>query len=416
MAEHYYDPMLCSCSPENPMTMGVTAVLTEQIDEKLLKEAAEELRERFAYFYVRAKIEGNDIVVVPNPLPMTVRNTWAPIELASKEANYHLAAIKYEGDRICLEINHTLSDGAGVLPFFKSLLFVYLSKKTGVSFPTQGFRLPGSEAPLSETGDPFAAVDTDNVQGPFYQKEPTADFYRLPSRTGEADHIYYLKMPVSAVMKYCKENDGSPNVLMAVLIARAIRRVDPISEKPVTVSVAIDHKAMLGNSENYRMFANAYELDFPKKRQLDDIMKLCTMTRGQLMLQAQPENSAWYIKTRKMGFEKMKAMPLQMKLDILPKAASASRWTASVSYVNSRSFGPLDPYIKELYNLAEVRSIDVVCEIACINNSFFVAFAQCNSSRELFEALLCELEQASIPFEIMRDEEYHLCGLRYEDM
>ena len=416
MANHYYDPILCTCSPENPMTMGVTAVLTEDIDGELLKEAALELRERFAYFYVRAKIEDDDIVVVPNPLPMTVRNTWAPIELASKEANYHLAAIKYEGNRICLEMNHALSDGAGVSPFFKSLLFVYLSKKTGVSFPAQGFRLPGSEAPISETGDPFAAVDIDSVQGPFYQKKPTADFYRLPSRNGEADHIYYLKMPVSAVMKYCKENDGSPNVLMSVLIARAIRRVDPISEKPVTVSVAIDHKSMLGNSENYRMFANAYELDFPKERQLDDIMKLCTMTRGQLMLQAQPENSAWYIKTRKMGFEKMKAMPLQMKLDILPKAASASRWTASVSYVNSRSFGPLDPYIKELYNLAEVRSIDVVCEIACINNSFFVALAQCNSSRDFFEALLCELEQAGVPFEIMRDEEYHLCGLRYEDL
>ena len=117
-----------------------------------------------------------------------------------------------------------------------------------------------------------------------------------------------------------------------------------------------------------------------------------------------------------MGFEKLKVMPLQMKLDILPKAASASRWTASVSYANSRSFGPLDPYIKELYFLAEVCSVDVMCEIACINHSFFVALGQHNSSRELFEALLCELEQANIPFEIKRDEEYHLCGLRYEDL
>ncbi|MBR6983271.1 MAG: hypothetical protein IKH75_07030, partial [Ruminococcus sp.] len=100
----------------------------------------------------------------------------------------------------------------------------------------------------------------------------------------------------------------------------------------------------------------------------------------------------------------------------LPKAASASRWTASVSYVNSRSFGPLDPYIKELYFLAEASAVDVMCEIACINHSFFLALGQCNSSRELFEALLCELEQANIKFEIMRDEEYHLCGLRYEDL
>ena len=416
MAKNYYDPMLCSCSPENPMTMGVTAVLDEQIDEILLKEAVRELRERFPYFYVRAKIDGNDIVVVPNSLPMSVRNTWAPIELASKEANYHLAAIKYEGDRICLEINHTLTDGAGVLPFFKSLLYVYLSKKTGISIPAQGFRLPGSEIPASETGDPFAAVDTDSIQEPFYQKVPTQDYYRLPSRNVEADHIYYLKLPENAVMKYCKENDGSPNVLLAVLIARAIRRADTKSEKTVTVSVAIDHKSMLGNFDNYRMFANAYELDFPKERQLDDIMKSCTTARGQLMLQAQPENSAWYIKTRKMGFEKLKAMPLQMKVDMLPKAASASRWTASVSYVNSRSFGPLDPYIKELYFLAEASAVDVMCEIACINHSFFLALGQCNSSRELFEALLCELEQANIKFEIMRDEEYHLCGLRFEDL
>jgi hypothetical protein len=57
-----------------------------------------------------------------------------------------------------------------------------------------------------------------------------------------------------------------------------------------------------------------------------------------------------------------------------------------------------------------------MCEIACINHSFFVTLGQHNSSRELFEALLYELEQANIPFEIKRDEGYHLCGLRYEDL
>ena len=139
MAKHYYDPMLCTCSQENPMTMGVTAVLTEEIDAELLKEAAQELRERFAYFYVRAKIEDNDIVVVPNPLPMTVRNTWAPIELASKEANYHLAAIKYEGNRICLEMNHTLSDGAGVSPFLRACYLCIFPRKQVYLFLFRAF-------------------------------------------------------------------------------------------------------------------------------------------------------------------------------------------------------------------------------------------------------------------------------------
>lgn len=412
----YYDPTMCSCSPENPMTMGVSAVLKENIDGKLIKEVLEQLHVRFPYFYVRAKIKGNDIVAVPNPLPITVRNNWEPIELASKEANYHLAAIKYEGKRICLEMTHTLSDGAGVFPFFKSLLFLYLSKKTGERFDKQGFRLPGSEIPEAETGDPFAGVDTDGAQEPLYQRKPTQDHYRLKTGGNEKNHVFFLKLPEKAVMKYCRENDGSPNVLMAVLIARAIRRADKESEKTITVSVATDHKAMLGNFENYRMFANAYEVDFPKKRENEDILRACTLTRGQLMLQAQPENSVWYIKTRKLGFEKMKAMPLEMKMDMLPKAAGANRWTASVSYVNSRSFGPLDEYIEELYCFAEISAVDIMCEVACINHSFFVALGQRGCSRAVFEALLCELEQAQIPFEKMGDEEYCLCGFRYDDI
>ena len=416
MSKHYYEPMMVSCSSENPMTMGITATLTDSINGNLLQEAVEALRERFPYFYVRPKVEDNDIIVIPNPLPATVRNTWEPIRLASKDANYHLIAFKYQGKRLALEMNHTLSDGAGMLPYFKSLLYIYLSKKTGITFPKDGFRLPGSTIPESETGDPFAGIDTDGVEMPFYQKKPTEDFYRLYPDAGETPHVFYLKLPVDAVMKYCKENDGSPNVLITVLIEKAIRRIDPESEKNITVSIAIDHKAMLGNHDNYRMFANAYEIDFPKSREREDIMKACTITGGKLMLQAQPENSAWYIKTRKMGFEKMKAMPLQMKMEMLPKAAGMKRWTASVSYANSRSFGPLDPYIKELYLLAETSSIDIMSEVACINRSFFLALVQTFSNRRFLDAFLIELKEAGIPFDVMGDEEYHLNGFQYEDL
>ena len=56
---------------------------------------------------------------------------------------------------------------------------------------------------------------------------------------------------------------------------------------------------ILGNHDNYRMFAGDVTLDFPKSRNLDDITRECTIARGQLMLQAQPENSMWKIKQLK---------------------------------------------------------------------------------------------------------------------
>ena len=269
--------------------MGVMLKLSKPVDGKILRDTVERLRERFPYFYVRAVPEGNDLIPVENPLPMTVRNTWVAIRLNAEESNFHLAAWKYEGQRVAFEISHSLTDGAGVLPYIKSAMYLYLSQKTGEAFAPAGFRLPGDKIPESETGNPFPDLDIDSVEEPIYQKKTTADFYRL-NRTGEIEpQIFYLKLPEAQVIEYCRDNDGSPNVFCSVMLAKAARRCDPEGDKTISVAVAIDHKAMLGNHDNYRMFANVVEVDFPKSRSLEDVMKACTIARGQIMLQAQPE-------------------------------------------------------------------------------------------------------------------------------
>lgn len=208
-------------------------------------------------------------------------------------------------------------------------------------------------------------------------------------------------------MKYCHDNDGSPNVFCSVLLARAARRIDPENDKTISVAVAIDHKAILGNHENYRLFASVVELDFAKNRSLEDIMKACTIARGQVILQSQPENSKWAIKQRKMLNEKFSQMPLEMKTGVLAQRAGTPRWSISVSYANSRSFGPLDPYIEELYVLAEPGVTDVECEIACINQSFFLTIMQNFSSDTFMSAFLEELSQAGIDYELMGQDVRH---------
>ena len=95
--KEFYEPMLYMSTPDHPNTMGMLVVLKESVDGELLRTVVEELRTRFPYFYVKVVPEGNDLKTVPNPRPMTVRNTWAPINLNSKESNDHLAAWKYEG-------------------------------------------------------------------------------------------------------------------------------------------------------------------------------------------------------------------------------------------------------------------------------------------------------------------------------
>ena len=407
----FYEPMLYLSTPDHPNTMGVLAVLKEAVDGELLREVVEELRTRFPYFYVKAESRGNDLVPVPNALSMTVRDSWAPIRLNAEESNYHLAAWKYEGKRLAFEISHSLTDGAGVLPYFKSALYLYLSRRTGQSFDPTGFRLPGDDIPESETGNPFAGLNIDGAEEPMYRKETEKDFFRLNDGTESDARVTYIKLSEAQLMQYCRDFDGSPNAFFAVMLARAARRYDSASEKTVSVAIAIDHKAMLGNRDNYRMFANIVELDFPKSRPLDDLMKACTMARGQVMLQAQPENSLWAMKQRKMLYAKLEQMPLEMKLGVIAKSAGSPRWSISISYANSRTFGPLDPYIEELYMLAELGVSDIMCEIACLNHCFFLAVGQNFSSNQFVDAFLNELASVGIDYEVMGREPLRLCGL-----
>ena len=411
MMKEFYEPMLYLSTPEHPNTMSVVAELKEPIDGNILNSVVEALRVRFPYFYVKAVARDNDVYPVPNPLPMKVRNSWEPINFNSQESNYHLAAWKYDGTRLAVEISHSLTDGAGILPYVKSALYLYLCRKTGLEPDPAGIHLPGEEIPASETGNPFAGMDIDGAEEPMYTKKPIEDFYRVKREGDPQPQFHCIKMAESQLIRYCRDFDGSPNAMIAVLLARAARKYDPDSEKTVSVSVAIDHKAMLGARENYRMFANVIELDFPKSRSLDDLMQSCTVARGQMMLQAQPENSLWAMKNRKLTYAKLGQLPLDMKLGAIAKSAGNTRWTFSVSYVNSRSLGAIDPYLDAVYVIAEPGVYDIGCEIFCNDHNFFLTIMQSFSADRFVELFLDELSSVGIDYDVLHKEPLRLCGI-----
>lgn len=411
MMKEFYEPMLYLSTPAHPNTMSVVAELKEPIDGNILNSVVEALRVRFPYFYVKAVARDNDVYPVPNPLPMTVRNSWEPINFNSQESNYHLAAWKYDGTRLAVEISHSLTDGAGILPYVKSALYLYLCRKTGLELDPAGIHLPGEEIPASETGNPFAGMDIDGAEEPMYTKKPIEDFYRVKREGDPQPQIHCIKMAESQLIRYCRDFDGSPNAMIAVLLARAARKYDLDSEKTVSVSIAIDHKAMLGARENYRLFANVIELDFPKSRSLDDLMQSCTVARGQMMLQAQPENSLWAMKNRKLTNAKLGQLPLDMKLGVIAKSAGNTRWTFSVSYVNSRSLGAIDPYLDAVYVIAEPGVFDIGCEIFCNDHNFFLTIMQSFSADRFVELFLDELSSVGIDYDVLHKEPLRLCGI-----
>ena len=129
------------------------------------------------------------------------------------------------------------------------------------------------------------------------------------------------------------------------------------------------------------------------------------------MLQASLENSLWAMKQRKATFAKLNQMPLDMKLGMIAKSAGSPRWSIAISYANSRSLGPLDSYIDELYVMSEPGVTDVLCEIACINHYFFLCIARTFPSEEFTDIFLDELSTVGIDYEVTGTEPFHLCGI-----
>ena len=394
----FYEPVLNLSDPEHHSIMGVILSLKEPVNGEVLRSVVEKLRVRFPYFYVKAVRKESDPVPVPNDLPMTVRNTWEPVRFNTEATNFHLAAWKYKDHRLAFEIPHSLTDGAGILPYVKSAMYLYLSETTGRTFDPAGFRLPGDVIPESETGNPFANLNITGTEVPLYRKKPIPDFFRLTDGTDRNKRVFCLKFHESQIMQYCREFDSTPNVFVSVMLAKAARRRDPGSDKTVTVSVCVDHKAMLGNHDNYRCFAGEAVLDFPRSRDLDDVTKACTLARGQLMLQAQPENSLWAVG--------------QMKRRLPLPSPDLAQESICVSYPNSRSFGPLDPWIEELYIMTSLSKItDILCIVTCVNHSFFIALMQPFSSDRYFRCFLEELDLAGVRYEMLRSEPLRMSGI-----
>ena len=85
----------------------------------------------------------------------------------------------------------------------------------------------------------------------------------------------------------------------------------------------------------------------------------------------------------------------------------------SISYPRDTSFGPLDPYIKEVYVLTSLKPItDILLEVTCINHSFFLAFMQPFSSTKFFDCFLEQLRLTGLPCELLYSEPLRMCTVQ----
>ena len=402
---NYYDPMFYICSEEMPFTIRIEFDLFENVDGAALRQAVNTAIKRYPYFSVQLEERDGELVLIPNEREIVVRESAQPVILGSREFNYHLVALTWQGREISFHASHVITDGAGCYPFFRSILYYYFCAHTGKTLDPHGFRL--SEEPFypDELGNPFPEEAMAAAEPLYVPKE--RGFFRLKDGgyvNDRARTVYRVDLSEKELLKFGRDNDGSPCAVVSSLMTLAIWDVHPELREDIVSAVSFNLRPGLGNGHSYRLLCSSLGIRYPVSLRDDDIIKLNTCTRGAITLLSQPENVLAYAQTLRQQMEALLRVPgVDEKTALLaPRALKdATDNTFSVSYVGPAELGEIEPYIDSIYNYTDGSTYETLfLEIANLNDEFDIAFLQGFSSDVYFRAFLRQLELHDLSYTV----------------
>ena len=235
-----------------------SAVMTDTVDPNALQRAVDKTMPRFPGFRVRMKrgmfwyyLEPMDI---PGPMVRPdIANPCQPVRINAGEG--WLVRVYFYEKRISIEVFHALSDGAGALTFFRTLLAVYL-RELGHDIPNTGGVLDVDEEPRrGELEDAYAKYAGDYV----VRDKRLKTAYDI---NGTAEPFYTLNVvmgfvPVDRLKALSREKKVSMTeyltaALLMVLVERQ-KREHPRRPREVALTVPINLRAYFP-SETLRNF------------------------------------------------------------------------------------------------------------------------------------------------------------------
>lgn len=137
----------------------VSATLKTEIKPEFLKQAIEEARHRFPYFYVRLKRGLFWYYFEENKLDILLhREDGIVCGKIDEHLNHgYLFKFMYYNKRISLEMNHVLTDGGAAVIFLKSVIYRYVELTGKTLTPDDSIYLLDSRPNLEESIDAYEA-------------------------------------------------------------------------------------------------------------------------------------------------------------------------------------------------------------------------------------------------------------------
>ncbi|MBR2256398.1 MAG: hypothetical protein IJ899_03455 [Blautia sp.] len=394
---------------KNAFTVRVKANLSEPVDGKLLKQAAEEAMTRFPYFSVRVGLdEDENYILLPNDRPIPVLpEQKGRLLLGSEKLAGHLFAITWKEDSIWFNWAHSLCGAFGAMFWIKTTLYQYLTKRYGQIKPPADLKAVGS--PVDE--EEYALPDPDS----FPADEPLKRYEEGNSNVGLVNDILYFVNPFAnevyyyqveleskAFMEYAKRIDGSPNsILAAIMLKTTARYFTKMQGWHISAKIADDYRKDIGCRKSYRDFVRFIHVKYDWEMEKESIERLNQRARGAIIAQMQPENSfEWYrniVEARK-GIDSQP--DLKSRIQYAQKHSiykSDVRDTYMISYVGQTDWGGMTEYIKSIYTITDGN---LMLEVNALPDKFCVTFQLLTTDRKPLDLFCDVLKEEQLPFTV----------------
>ncbi|MBR3245268.1 MAG: hypothetical protein IKF90_21670 [Parasporobacterium sp.] len=392
------DATMLYATSHGSYTVRIHLRLDERIDGQKLRIALDKTAQRYPYFCVSLKRNEREFYYEINSRPIALLHTNRAIELSAPETNGHIWAVCYDEEDLFIDFFHGRSDGTGIYELIATLMYYYYDEQDIPGVKTMD--MPVTDQEIHDPVDDLPLLDLSKVNFPASPKALNLMEASCLEHVNGKGLIIKLMIPEKSFLPFIRSNDGTPGIMLSVLIARAIERIHPRHEAPLVSNYIVNSRPMLKANETFHNCTNRVVFHYDDKIRKMPLERQCTIYRGKTFVQADED-----MIVRGMTLAGSMA---QMILD-LPDFSSKAKIAAQamvgtydavtyiVSYVGRWSYPQLGHHIREFWTETPVGPFPLI-EVAAVNGKIFVSFLQPFLDRRYYDALIDELQENGIEY------------------
>ena len=382
-----------------PVQVRGIFTLRDKVDRADLQRAVDTAMPRFPYFCVRAEKRADGYAQVSNDAPFVVLEREDPPSPGTAEVNGHLHIFGCWENKLYADFFHGIGDGRGtVMTLVKSVLYYYCLFHYGRALSVPGLMTADSEPDAEEYADPFARVREPEGDPILFRR--ATESYVLPEKPlppGSPQTVYTARVRREDFLRFTRQYDGSPAVIVSLLLCRAIDAVHPVGERPVVVALPADNRKELGCVKTAQYCQDSFQLIYSEKMRSMPLEEQITVFRGQLFLQRDEDAMRANMYRYATGYERVraaktaeeKAKALAPLIYIVPGPC--------VSYMGDAELGGMEEYITDFRGVVDPPGC-LLAEIYTVGENWALCLMSGLQTQEYIRAFWEQLRRTGIPF------------------